>query len=95
MFAVVGKWKMDPSQTADQDTVLHERIVPTVKASPGFISGHWTRTPDAVDAVTMILFEDEASAEAFRQVVASDPENRAEHGVAGDFLIVTEVLASA
>jgi heme-degrading monooxygenase HmoA len=95
MYAVIGKWKMDPSQSADQDNVLHERIVPMVKGSPGFVSGHWTRTTDATDAISFIVFEDQSSAEAFLDVVESDPENRAEHGVENGFLIVTEVLASA
>jgi heme-degrading monooxygenase HmoA len=95
MYAVIGKWKMDPSQTADQDSVLHERIVPMVKGSPGFVSGQWTRTTDSTDAVSFIVFEDRGSADAFLDVVKSDPENRAEHGVENGFLIVAEVLATA
>jgi hypothetical protein len=95
MYAVVGKWKMDPSQTADQDSVLHERIVPTVKGAPGFVSALWTRTTDATDAISLIVFEDQGSAEAFLELVKSDPENRGEHGVENGFLIVAEVLASA
>jgi heme-degrading monooxygenase HmoA len=95
MYAVVGKWKMDPSQIADQDSVLHERIVPMVKGSPGFVSGQWTRTADAAEAISFIVFEDQGSAEAFLEVVKSDPENRGEHGVENGFLIVAEVLASA
>ena len=95
MYAVVGKWKMDPSHTADQDDVLHERIVPIVRRSPGFVSGQWTRTTDAVDAISFIVFEDRGSAEAFLEAVKSDPENRSEHGVENGFLVVAEVLATA
>ena len=95
MYAVVGKWTMDPSQTPDQDSILHERIVPSVKRSPGFVSGQWTRSTDANDAISFIVFEDEGSAEAFRKLVESDPENRGAHGVENGFLLVAEVVASA
>jgi hypothetical protein len=41
MFAVVGRWKLDPGHADKQREVLTQRIVPGVKAAEGFVSGYW------------------------------------------------------
>lgn len=95
MYAVAGKWLMDPAQQEQQDQVLHDQIVPMVKAAPGFVSGHWSRAADGVEHVSFLLFDDQASAEAFADTVRSDPMDRARSGVEPAWLAVTEIVATA
>lgn len=95
MYAVVGKWVMDPTQREHQDRILHEEIVPMVKSAPGFVSAHWTRAVDGGEHVSFVVFESRAAAEGFAQVVRSDPHGREEHGVESAWLAVTDVIATA
>ena len=95
MYAVAGKWLMDPAQLEEQDRVLHDQIVPMVKAAPGFVSGYWGRAADGVEAVSFVVFEDRSSAEGFAEVVGSDPEDRARSGIEPGWLTITEIVATA
>jgi hypothetical protein len=95
MYAVAGKWVMDPAQRELQDRVLHEEIVPMVKAAPGFVSAHWSRALDGIAHVSFVVFENQASAEGFVKLVESDPHGRDEAGVESNWLTVTEIIATA
>jgi heme-degrading monooxygenase HmoA len=95
VYAVVGKWVMDPNQRDAQQRVLQDEIVSMVKAAPGFVSAQWTRSVSGDEHVSFVEFEDQASAERFADVVRSDPHRRDDHGVASSWLAVTEVIASA
>ena len=95
MYAVAGKWAMDPAQQGEQDRALHDQIVPMVKAAPGLVSGYWGRVADAVEAFSFVEFEDRVSAEGFTDVVSSDPEDRAKSGVEAGWLTIIEIVATA
>ena len=95
MYAVVGKWQMDPAQRVEQDQALNDQIVPMVKQAPGFVSASWGRTADGVESVSFVVFEDEASAKAFAEVVASDPEHRELAGVEPGWLTTIEIGVTA
>jgi hypothetical protein len=82
---------MDPAQQEEQDRVLNDQIVPMVKQAPGFVSGYWGRTADGAEAVSFIVFEDQAAAEGFAATVESDPEDRAQAGVEPGWLTTVEV----
>lgn len=41
MYAVVGRWTLDPAQREDQKPVLMERIVPGVRQLPGLVERYW------------------------------------------------------
>jgi hypothetical protein len=95
MYAVVGKWRMDPAQREEQDRILNDQIVPMVKQAPGFVSGYWGRAADGVQAVSFVVFEDQAAADGFAATVESDPEDRARAGVEAGWLTITEIVAVA
>jgi hypothetical protein len=44
MYAVLGRWLMDPAQQEQQERALHEQLVPMVKQAPGFVSAYWAVT---------------------------------------------------
>ena len=95
MYAVVGIWRRDESQFAEQLRVLRERIVPNVRQSAGFVSGYWTRDPGSGTDYTVIVFDAEEAALAFKAVVEGNSRNQAEHGIKLESLAVAEVLAEA
>ena len=50
MFAVVGRWKLDPGQLDVQREVLTQRIAPGVSQAAGFVAGDWTEPTESGDA---------------------------------------------
>jgi quinol monooxygenase YgiN len=96
MYAVVGKWQMDPAQREQQDQVLNEQIVPMVKQAPGFVSAYWARAVNAPESVSFVLFDNHADAERFAAVVRTDPEGREQYGVeSSGWLSIVEIEATA
>jgi hypothetical protein len=95
MHAVFGLWTMDPGQRARQDQDLHERIVPTVKAAPGFVRGTWSREVAGDRSTTFIVFEDEPSARTFIDAVRANVPNQAASGVRNDEMVLVELVAEA
>jgi hypothetical protein len=94
-YAVIGRWSMDHSRAADQDRELADVIVPMVKAQPGFVAGYWARDPESGRTHSVIVLDDERSADNFREMVQSRRQHEAEFGVVNDFLVVADVVASA
>ncbi len=95
MYAVVGIWHRDESQSEEQLRVLREQIVPSVRQSPGFVSGYWTHDPSSGKDYTVIVFEREDAARSFKAVVEGNSQGQAERGIALESLSVAEVLAEA
>jgi hypothetical protein len=95
MYAVVGRWTMDPSRAEQQQAFLTERIVPSVRRAEGFVAGYWSRpAPDGV-AYSFIVFADEDSAAAFAESVKRDPHDRRVTGVHGGALTIVQIAAGA
>ena len=44
--------------------VLHEELIPTVSAMPGFQSGRWCRSVDGKTGIGTVVFDTQANAEA-------------------------------
>ena len=95
MYAVIGRWTMDPSRTEEHDRELHDVIVPMVKAHPGFVAAYWARDPQTGLRHTTIVLDSAESAHAFKALVESRRQRAAAAGVTNDFLVVTDVLADA
>jgi hypothetical protein len=96
MYAVVGRWVMDPAQRKRQDQVLNEQIVPMVKQAPGFVSAYWGRAVDGPESVSFISFDNQADAEQFAALVNTDPEDRAQYGVeSSSWFSIVEIQATA
>jgi hypothetical protein len=71
--------------------MLEERIVPTVKQAPGFVTGHWTRSEDD-RGLSMVIVESEDNARALADMIRSAPPDE---GVTLDSIDVREVVAHA
>ena len=44
MHAVVITVGIEPGKADEATAILHNQVVPDVKATPGFVSGTWART---------------------------------------------------
>jgi hypothetical protein len=71
--------------------MLEERIVPTVKQAPGFVSGYWTRSEDD-RGLSMIVVESEENARGLADMIRSAPPDE---GVTLESIDVREVVAQA
>ena len=96
MYAVLGTWLTDPGQHEAQDQALYGQIVPMVRQAPGFVSAYWGRDLTGSTAVSFVVFDDQANAEAFVAMVNTDPVDRGAEGVepSGQLTIV-EIAATA
>jgi hypothetical protein len=68
---------------------LHQQVVPTVSAAPGFVAGYWIALPNGQGRGT-IVFENEAAAQA-----AAGQVQGAREAVTIDSVEVGEVVAHA
>lgn len=71
--------------------MLEERIVPTVKQAPGFVTGYWTRSEDD-RGLSMIVVDSEEHARGLADMVRSAPPD---DGVTLESIDVREVVAHA
>lgn len=95
MYAVAGRWSLDPSRAEEQQRAL-EGIVDGVKRSPGFVRGFWSQDADDPGVhLTYIVFETLQDARAFRSAVEANASAQAESGVQRDELRLVEVIADA
>jgi hypothetical protein len=95
MHAVFGRWTMDETRTEEQAQQLRDRIVPMVKAQPGFVAGYWTRDPQTGRTHTAIILDSEESADALKTLIDAGRQQAAQAGVTNDFLVITDVTAHA
>ena len=70
---------------------LEDRIVPTVKQAPGFVTGYWTRSEDD-RGLSMIVVESEENARGLADMIRSAPPD---DGVTLESIDVREVVAQA
>lgn len=71
---------------------LTEQVVPRVSQAPGFVTGHWTRSDDSSNGLSLIVFESEEAARTVADMIQSQGPDE---GVTLDGVEVREVVASA
>ena len=90
MHAVVVTSVIRDSQNAR--TLLHEEVIPSVKQTPGFVSGLWL-APIDLKAVTVVVFENEEAARAMASQL--HPGTHPNEFVAVESVEVREVAGNA
>jgi len=94
MYAVVGRWTLDPAQRENQKPVLMERIVPGVRQLPGLVERDWAGDEDEGDrALTFIVFDTLDAAESFAADVRGNTDAQSAGGVQNLELTVLPVTA--
>jgi hypothetical protein len=71
---------------------LTEQVVPRVSQAPGFVTGHWTRSDDSSNGLSMIVFESEEGARTVADMIQSQGPGE---GVTLEDVEIREVVANA
>ena len=90
MHAVVVRVTIDDFDRGSE--FLTEQVVPRVSQAPGFVTGHWTRSDDGSNGLSMMVFESEENARGVVDMIQSQGPGE---GVTLDDAEVREVVASA
>ena len=93
--ATIATFAMDPEQRDQQRDGLHRMIVPSVRSSPGFVSGTWTLDPATNESIVLVAFESEADARAFAANVEANAPHQVAVGIALRSIRIVEVSATA
>jgi len=64
MYGLVVELTIDEAQADRAIEFLHQVAVPMIKQGAGFVSGTWMRSRDGTRTRSLILFEDEETADA-------------------------------
>lgn len=94
MHALVGVFDMDRALFAQQQQFLKERIVPSVRQTPGFVAGYWSYDHATAKSYSYIVMEDETAAKRLVEMVRSNTA-QSSNGVKVESLATVEVLAEA
>ncbi len=63
MYAVVVRVELPEGRSLEQGReMLEKNVIPAVRQSPGFVSGHWLAPPTGNDGLSFVVYEDEQSA---------------------------------
>jgi hypothetical protein len=73
MHGLVVELEIDEAQADRAIEFLHEVAVPMIKQGAGFVGGTWMRSLDGRRTRSVILYEDEATAQAAAQRAAQGP----------------------
>lgn len=94
MHAVIGRWSTDPARSEEIERRLRA-VARRVTARAGFRAAYWTRDPETGRVHTTVVWDTEANARGFKADLERHRRPVAALGLTDDFLIVTDVLASA
>ncbi len=64
MYGLVVELEIDEAQADRAIEFLHQVAVPMIKQGAGFVSGTWMRSRDGRRTRSVIIYEDEVSADA-------------------------------
>lgn len=93
MHAIVGRWKMDRSRTAEQRDGLQRMVIPQVSQAPGFVRGAWTQDVSSDLNHSFVVFDTEETARAFVASVRAQADRQASVGIELVDMTVAEVIA--
>ena len=93
--ATLATFLMDLSREAEQREALERFIVPGVRQSPGFVSGHWTLDRATSESVVLLTYESLDAAEAMAENVRGNAANQADAGLELVGVRILEIAASA
>jgi hypothetical protein len=93
--ATLATFRIDLSREMEQREGLNRMIVPSVRASPGFVAGCWTLDRAASESVVLVTFDSIEAAKAFADNVRANASNQTAVGIELLAIRIVEVAASA
>lgn len=94
MHAIVGIWSLDEDQREAQEHAVHHEMFPMLQAQPGFVSCYWMHDPETGKGHATVVFDSEARAADFKEVIESGASHAARSGAVSDILALVEVTAA-
>lgn len=88
MYGVVGEVWIDQARHDEAEQMLHDTIVPSVKAQPGFVAAYWFRSNDGRTGKSFVVYESEEAARKAAENRPSPPEGAPVTVVRFEFLPV-------
>jgi hypothetical protein len=73
MYAVVTKADVDIQRPDEAAAMLSGMVVPATTAIPGFSCGHWMRSEDHSQGLSVVLFESREAAVAAAEAQGGGP----------------------
>jgi hypothetical protein len=95
MHAIVSIWSADESRRAEQERALRTEVLPGTTALPGFAGGYWMRDAETGKVHTLVIFDTQSHALAYKEHVLRNARAAARVGVTADIVAVVEVSAHA
>jgi hypothetical protein len=93
MYAVIGEATIDADRIDESLRDLDETLIPLVTRAPGFVTGSWLRSADGSVAMSVLVFDTEAHANAMLELRPPDaPPDPTDPPVRGVGLRVFEVV---
>ena len=93
--AMLATFRLDLSREAEQQEGLNRTIVPSVRSSPGFVSGCWTWDRATSESVAMITFESMEEAKALGADVRANAPQQLAVGIELTSIRIVEVWTNA
>jgi hypothetical protein len=93
--ATIATFAMDAERHDEHREALERMIVPSVRSSPGFVSGTWTLDRETNESVVLVAFETAADAGAFAANVQANAPRQQAVGIELRSIRVVEVSATA
>lgn len=94
VHAVIGRWSTDPARGGEIERRLRT-LAHGIASRTGFRAAFWSRDPETGRVHTTVVWDSEARARGFKADLERHRRRAAVLGLTDDFLIVTDVLASA
>ncbi|MDQ2710613.1 MAG: hypothetical protein M3Z25_24640 [Actinomycetota bacterium] len=85
----------DGADVPTRDREFEDRIVPSVRALPGFVQGVWARSTDGQRSYNTMVFEDRHSADALIAQIETNKPRSAAAGVRLESLQILDVIVYA
>ena len=74
MHALLVEVDVDTSRIEEALALLHEQVVPSVKAAPGFVGGYWIGSPESGTGLSVSVYENEEAARNAMEHAPMPPE---------------------
>lgn len=95
MYAVVGIWTVVEDQREEAERELRDDVIPMINAHPGFVSGYWMGDRETGKGHSTVVFDSEARARQFKELLESQLRRAACQGATNDTLALVEVFGAA
>jgi hypothetical protein len=74
MHALLVEVDVDTGRIEEAMAMLHEQVVPAVKAAPGFVGAYWVGSPESGTGTSIAAFESEDAARNAMEHAPRPPE---------------------